>query len=209
MAPESKRANMLVPWRVGTSAISTMRQRLSSRWKRHGGRSRQPCGLRSLVALHGQRGDWSGAAACLASASANTSDPQARVQFAFDAAEIYRNRLDDLDGAAGLYSRVLDLSPGHPQAAAVMADITWAARIGLGIAVVEALAAAAEQALEPRARLWQRAGWSAQMTGDVERARSTTGARSRPRLGIYRRCSVGRSSLKPRDGGRTSARRCP
>jgi len=43
--------------------------------------------------------------------------------------------------------------------------------LGSGIAVARGLAAAAEQALEPRARLWQRAGWSAQMTGDVERAR--------------------------------------
>ena len=173
MAPESKRANMLVAmagWYQrdlddAAAAEQSLEAAMAADPANH-------AALRSLVALHGQRGDWSGAAACLASASANTSDPQARVQFAFDAAEIYRNRLDDLDGAAGLYSRVLDLSPGHPQAAAVMADITWGRKDwARALPLLEALAAAAEQALEPRARLWQRAGWSAQMTGDVERAR--------------------------------------
>jgi len=90
-----------------------------------------PAALRALVALHGQRGDWSRAAAYLASASANTSDALARVQFAFDAAEIYRNRLNDLDGATEQYRRVLDLSPGHPQATAVMAEIEWGRKDGL------------------------------------------------------------------------------
>jgi len=131
-----------------------------------------PAALRSLIALHGQRGDWSRAAAYLASASANTSDPLARVQFAFEAAEIYRNRLDDLDGAAEQYGRVLEFSPGHPQATAATADIAWGRKDwARALPLLETLAEAAEQTLEPRARLWQRAGWSAQMTGDVERAR--------------------------------------
>jgi len=128
--------------------------------------------LRSLVALHGQRGDWPRAASYLASASANTDDPLARIQFAFDAAEIYRNRLNDLDGAAEQYSRVLEISPGHLQATAVMADITWGRKDWpAALPLLEAAAEAAEKAGEPSARLWQKAGWSAQMTGDAERAR--------------------------------------
>jgi hypothetical protein len=53
-----------------------------------------------------------------------------------------------------------------------MADIAWGRKDwAAALPLLEALAEAAEQAFGPRARLWQRAGWSAQMTGDVERAR--------------------------------------
>jgi tetratricopeptide (TPR) repeat protein len=53
-----------------------------------------------------------------------------------------------------------------------MADIAWGRKDwATALPLLEALAEAAEQAFGPRVRLWQRAGWSAQMTGDVERAR--------------------------------------
>jgi len=53
-----------------------------------------------------------------------------------------------------------------------MADVTWGRKDwATALPLLEALAEAAEQSGEPRARHWQRAGWSAQMTGDVERAR--------------------------------------
>ncbi len=173
MVPESKRADMLVAmagWYQhdlddSAAAEQSLEAAMAADPANH-------AALRSLVALHGQRSNWPRAAAYLASASANTSDPLARVQFAFDAAEIYRNRLDDLDGAAEQYRRVLELSPGHPQAMAVMAEIAWGRKDwAAALPLLETLAEAAEQSLEPKARLWQRAGWSAQMTGDVERAR--------------------------------------
>ncbi|HJX54019.1 MAG TPA: hypothetical protein VJ801_14730 [Polyangia bacterium] len=173
MAPESKRADMLVAmagwYQRDLDDSAAAEQSLEAAMAAD---PANQAALRSLVALHGQRGDWGRAAAYLTSASANTSDPLARVQFAFDAAEIYRNRLNDLEGAAEQYGRVLELSPGHPQATAVMAEIAWGRKDwARALPLLEALAQAAEQAFEPRARLWQRAGWSAQMTGDVERAR--------------------------------------
>ena len=173
IASESKRADILVAmagwYQHDLDDTAAAEQSLEAAMAADPGNH---AALRSLVALHGERGDWPRAAAYLASASANTSDPLARVQFAFDAAEIYRNRLDDLDGAAEQYARVLEFSPGHPQATAVMADIAWGRKDwARALPLLEALAEAAEQTLEPRARLWQRAGWSAQMTGDVERAR--------------------------------------
>ena len=173
MAPESKRADMLVAmagwYQHSLDDSAAAEQSLEAAMAAD---PANPAALRALVALHGQRGDWSRAAAYLASASANTSDALARVQFAFDAAEIYRNRLNDLDGATEQYRRVLDLSPGHPQATAVMAEIEWGRKDwAAALPLLESLAEAAEQSMEPRARLWQRAGWSAQMTGDVERAR--------------------------------------
>jgi tetratricopeptide (TPR) repeat protein len=173
MVPESKRADMLVAmagwYQRDLDDSAAAEQSLEAAMAAD---PANQAALRSLVALHGQRGNWGRAAAYLTSASANSPDPLARVQFAFDAAEIYRSRLNDVEGAAEQYSRVLELSPGHPQATAVMAEITWDRKDwAAALPLLEATAQAAEQAFAPRARLWHRAGWSAQMTGDVERAR--------------------------------------
>ena len=173
LAPASKRADMLVSmagWYQrdlddAAAAEQSLEAAMAADPTNH-------AALRSLVALHGHRGEWQRAASYLASASANTSDLLARVEFAFDAAEIFRNRLNDLDAAAEHYGRVLELSPGHPQAMAVMADVTWGRKDwAAALPLLEATAESAEKAAEPCARLWQRAGWSAQMTGDAERAR--------------------------------------
>jgi tetratricopeptide (TPR) repeat protein len=173
VTPESRRACMLVAmagwYQQNLDDLPAAEQSLEAAM------AADPCNyvaLRSLVALYGQRGDWPRAANYLTSASASASDSVAQVQFAFDAAEIYRERLDDLDGAAEQYGRVLELSPGHPQAMAAMADIAWVRKDwAAALPLLEALAEAAEEAFGPRVRLWQRAGWAAQMTGDVERAR--------------------------------------
>ncbi len=103
MAPESKRADMLVAmagWYQRDLDDSGGGRTVAG--SGHGGRSRQSGGV--AFAGRAARPAWrlvGRAAAYLTSASANTSDPLARVQFAFDAAEIYRNRLNDLDGSRG------------------------------------------------------------------------------------------------------------
>jgi tetratricopeptide (TPR) repeat protein len=173
MAPESKRAEMLVAmagwYQRDLDDAAAAEQSLEAAIAAN---PANLAALNSLVTLYSQRGDWSRVATYLTTASASTSDPLARVQFAFDAAEICRSYLGDMDAAAEQYSRVLELSPGHPQATAALAEIAWGRKDwAVALPLLEALAEAAEQALEPRARLWQRAGWSAQMTGDVERAR--------------------------------------
>jgi golgin subfamily B member 1 len=172
-APESKRADILVAlagWYQrdlfdAAAAEQSLEAAIAANPSNH-------VALRSLINLYSQRGDWTRTATYLTSASANTVDPLARVEFAFEAAEIYRTKLSDLDGAAEMYGRVLEHSPGHPQATAALADISWGRKDWpVALPLFEALAGAAEKASEPAARLWQRAGWSAQMTGDLERAR--------------------------------------
>jgi len=64
--------------------------------------------------------------------------------------------------------------PGHPQATAVMAEIEWGRKIGLPHCLYSSHWPRQPNRAWNPGRLWQRAGWSAQMTGDVERARSTT-----------------------------------
>src|SRR5450759_651436 len=71
--------------------------------------------LRSLVLVHGQRGDWHRAAAYLTCAAGNALDPLDGVEFALDAAEIYRDQLHDTESAVVQYMRVLALSPDHPK----------------------------------------------------------------------------------------------
>ena len=81
--------------------------------------------LRSLVLLHGQRGDWKRAAAYLTCAAGNAVDPLEGVEFALEAAEIYRDQLHDSESAVVQYMRVLSLSPNHPKAVAALADAAW------------------------------------------------------------------------------------
>jgi tetratricopeptide (TPR) repeat protein len=129
--------------------------------------------LRSLVLLHGQRGDWHRAAAYLTCAAGNSLDPFDGIEFALDAAEIYRDQLHDVEGAVEQYTRVLEMSPGHPKAVAALADAAWQRKDwSTAASFLEDMAGSAKLAIEETASLWQRAAWSAQMAGDMERARN-------------------------------------
>ncbi len=129
--------------------------------------------LRSLVLLHGQRGDWHRAAAYLTCAAGNAVDPFDSVEFALDAAEIYREQLHDTESAVVQYMRVLAWSPDHPKAVAALADAAWERNDWSAAApLLEGLAGSAKHAMEDAAKLWHRAAWSAQMAGDLERARA-------------------------------------
>ncbi len=131
-----------------------------------------PGALNSLVNIHSQRGEWAVVADDLTIAAASTDDPLARTDWALQAAEIYRTHLQDLDSAAEQYRFVLALSPGQAQATAAMAELAWDKKDwATALPLFEAQAEAAEKDAQPSAKLWQRAGWAAQMTGDVQRAR--------------------------------------
>jgi golgin subfamily B member 1 len=131
-----------------------------------------PAALRPLVTLHSQRGEWAKVTDCLTNAAASTDDALARNDWALEAAEIYRKQLQDLDSAAEQYRFVLALSPGQPQATAAMAEMSWDKKDwATAMPLFEAMAETAEKDTQPSAKLWHRAGWTAQMTGDVQRAR--------------------------------------
>ena len=130
--------------------------------------------LRSLVLLHGQRGDWTRAAAYLTCAAGNAVDPLEGVEFALEAAEIYRDQLHDLEAAVVQFMRVLSLSPNHPKAVAALAELAWHRKDwSAALPLLEGMAGEANQAIEESAQLWHKAAWSAQMAGDVERARQS------------------------------------
>ena len=129
--------------------------------------------VRSLVLLHGHRGDWHRAAAYLTCAAGNAIDPLDSVDYALDAAEIYRDQLHDAEAAVVQYMRVLSWSPDHPKAVAALAEAAWERKDwSAASSLLEGMAGSAKNAMEDTAQLWYKAGWSAQMTGDFERARS-------------------------------------
>lgn len=129
--------------------------------------------VRSLVLLHGQRGDWHRAAAYLTCAAGNAIDPFDSIDFALEAAEIYRDQLRDPDAAAEQYRRVLTWSPNHPKALAALADAAWTRNDWSAAApLLEGMAGSAKNAALESAELWHKAAWSAQMAGNVDRARA-------------------------------------
>lgn len=128
--------------------------------------------VRSLVLLHGHRGDWTRAAAYLTCAAGKAIDPLDSVDYALDAAEIYRDQLHDVESAVVQYMRVLGWSPDHPKAVAALADAAWERKDwSTASSLLEGMAGSAKNAMEDTAQLWYKAAWSAQMTGDYERAR--------------------------------------
>jgi tetratricopeptide (TPR) repeat protein len=128
--------------------------------------------LRSLVLLHSHRGAWHRAAAYLSCAAGNAVDPLDSVDYALDAAEIYRDQLHDIEAAVVQYMRVLGWSPDHPKAVAALADAAWDRKDwSSASSLLEGMAGSAKHAMEETAQLWYKAGWSAQMSGDYERAR--------------------------------------
>ena len=131
-----------------------------------------PAALRGLVNIHKMRGDFSRAAAYLAGASAATKDAELRVAYGLDAAELYRSRLGDRDAAGELYRRVLEAAPTNRPAAEALADLGWEAKDWTTVLpLFEMLATGTEAGGAQAARLFQKAGWAAQMLGDNERAR--------------------------------------
>ncbi len=129
--------------------------------------------LRALVELHGQRGKWLRAAAYLTCSSGNAADPAKAIELALEAAEIYRERLHDMDSAIEQYTRVLERSPGHPQATAALAELAWVRKDWtVALPLLENMAGSAKHALDESARIWHKVAWSAQMLGDMERARA-------------------------------------
>src|ERR1019366_3278333 len=161
--------------------------------------------LRSLVLLHGQRGDWHRAAAYLTCAAGNALDPFDSVDLALDAAEIYRDQLHDTESAVVQYMRVLDLSPEHPKAVAALADAAWERSDWLVAGpLLEGMAGSAKRAMEETAQLWHKAAWSAQMSGDMARAPTI----ARPTPPCPRTCPrsrTGRGWPAIGAGGRTSS----
>lgn len=128
--------------------------------------------LRELVNIHKLRGDFSRAAAYLAAASGATQDMGLRVGYGLDAAEIYRSRLGDRDAASELFRRVLEAEPTNRPAAEALADMGWEAKDWTTVLpLFEMLAMGTEAGGAQAARLFQKAGWAAQMLGDNERAR--------------------------------------
>jgi tetratricopeptide (TPR) repeat protein len=133
-----------------------------------------PAALRPLVTFHSQRNEWAVAAEYLTAASGSTDVPQARTDWAIEAAEIYRHKLNDMESAAEQYRFVLALAPGQPKATAALADISWEKKDwAAALPLFDSLAETSEKDAQPSSKLWQRAGWAAQMTGDFERARAS------------------------------------
>jgi tetratricopeptide (TPR) repeat protein len=131
-----------------------------------------PAALRGLVDIHKARGDFSRAAAYLAGAAGATRDVELKVGYGLDAADIYRSRLSDRDAACELYRRVLEAAPTNRPAAEALADMGWEAKDWTTVLpLFEMLATATDAGGAQAARLFQKAGWAAQMLGDNERAR--------------------------------------
>lgn len=130
-----------------------------------------PTALRSLVDLYRLRGDHARAANCLGAAAAASHDLERRVGYALDAADIYRNQLGDVDAACEMYRRALEADPGSRPAAEALAEVSWERKDwSTALPLFEGLAGNGGGA--QTARLYQRAGWCAQMLGDNDRARA-------------------------------------
>ena len=128
--------------------------------------------LHALVDIYKLRGDLGRAAAYLAGAAAVARNVELRVGYGMDAAEIYRTQLSDRDAACEQYRRVLDAEPTNRPAAEALAEIGWERKDWATVLpLFEGLATATEEGGAQAARMFQRAGWAAQMLGDNERAR--------------------------------------
>jgi tetratricopeptide (TPR) repeat protein len=129
--------------------------------------------LRALVDTHKLRGDFVRAAAYLAGAAAAMQDADLRVGYALDAAEIYRTRLSNTDAACEQYRRVLEIDPANRPAAEALSEFAWESKDwATALPLLESMATATQEGGVAAARLFQRAGWAAQMLGDNERARA-------------------------------------
>jgi tetratricopeptide (TPR) repeat protein len=129
--------------------------------------------LRWLVESHKGRDEHARAATYLASAAAAARDVDLRVQYGLEAAEIYRSALSDHDAASEQYRRVLESTPGNHAAAEALGEMAWERKDwATALPLFEMLAATNREGGTQAARLFQRAGWAAQMLGDNERAQA-------------------------------------
>lgn len=128
--------------------------------------------LRSLVESHKLAGDHPRAAVYLANAAAVVRDVDLRVQLGLEAAEIYRSDLADRDAAGEQYRRVLEVAPENRAAAEALAEIGWERKDWSTVLPLFEMLATGGEGGAQAARMFQRAGWAAQMLGDNERARA-------------------------------------
>jgi tetratricopeptide (TPR) repeat protein len=174
ITPQAKRADMLVAmagwYQKDLGDAAAAEKALESAMAANPSNSEA---LRALVELHSQRGNWLRAAAYLTCASGNAANPADGIELALEAADIYRERLHDLDSAIEQYTRVLERSPGHPKATGALAELAWVRKDWpVALPLLENMASSARHALDESARIWQKVAWSAQMLGDMERARA-------------------------------------
>jgi tetratricopeptide (TPR) repeat protein len=78
----------------------------------------------ALCAVYRRHGEWARAATVLARTGEATSDREEAVVLLLEAARLIQTRVGDAEGAAPLYRRVLELKPGHGDAAAALAELT-------------------------------------------------------------------------------------
>lgn len=78
--------------------------------------------MMALVTLYRSREEWLRAANMLADAERASANRLEKARLLFEAAELHREKLEDMDKAVGLFSKVLLVDPEHQQAAAALAD---------------------------------------------------------------------------------------
>ncbi|MDY0004248.1 MAG: tetratricopeptide repeat protein, partial [Polyangia bacterium] len=78
--------------------------------------------MMALVTLYRNRKEWLRAASILADAERASTNRLEKARLLFDAAEIHRDQLDDLDKALGIYAKVMLVDPEHEQAASILAE---------------------------------------------------------------------------------------
>ncbi len=89
-----------------------------------------------LELLFAGRGEWAELANVLQRHATAIDGKDERAQLLFRAAKIVHVKLQNLEGAAGLYRAVVDLSPGHDEATPALVDFyneqeNWEALVGL------------------------------------------------------------------------------
>lgn len=79
--------------------------------------------MQSLTALYQRRGDWLKAAQMMVRAEQQIVNPLEKAKVLYEAARIFRDKLDNELNAGELFARVLDLDPEHVEAGEPLADI--------------------------------------------------------------------------------------
>lgn len=77
----------------------------------------------ALGELYGTTSDWEGLAEVLSSAADRATDPNAKVELSFRAADVYARRIGAPERGVRAYERVLGVRPNDPRAAAALVPI--------------------------------------------------------------------------------------